>query len=107
MTEEEKVIEQKIGNFRIEPHPDPKKRNAGEKVKAQFMDFSVKEESRGVYTLEDGTKARIKASASGFTKLHDVKTGEPLYNANGEPMYGVLLNVETTFESPQSARRKE
>ncbi|MBN2463090.1 MAG: hypothetical protein JXB43_05760 [Dehalococcoidia bacterium] len=92
--------------IRVEPHPDPKKRKAGEKIKALSLDFNVIEEHRNIYTLEDGTKVRIRATASGFTLALDYKTEEPLYNPDGQPMYGVLLNVETTFESSESVIKK-
>ena len=93
--------------IRVEPHPDPKKRAAGEKIKALSLDFDVIEEHRNIYTLEDGTKVRIRATASGFTWALDYKTEEPLYNPDGQPMYGVQLSIETTFEPSESVMKKE
>jgi hypothetical protein len=93
--------------IRIEPHPDPKKRTAGEKVKALSLDFTAIEEHRNIYVLEDGTKVRIRATASGFTRILDIKTEEPLYDPKGNPLYGIQMGVETTIEPSESAIKKE
>ena len=93
--------------IRIEPHPDPQKRAAGEKIKALSLDFTVVEEHRNIYILEDGTKVRIRATASGFTLALDPKTEKPIYTPQGIPMYGVQLNVESAFEPSESLINKE
>ncbi len=84
--------------IRLEPHPDPKKRAAGEKIKALALDFKIMQENWNVYELEDGTRVRIRASAVGFTIALEPVTEKPIYDPKGEPLFGVQLNLETKFE---------
>ena len=93
--------------IRVEPHPDPKKRMAGEKIKALVSDFKIIEEHWSIYELEDGTRARIRATASGFTRALDYDTEKPLFVPKGDPMYGVQLHVETIFEPSETTIKKE
>jgi hypothetical protein len=93
--------------IKIEPHPDPKKRAIGEKIKALSLDFTVVEEHRNIYVLEDGTKVRVRATAGGFTMALDPQTEKPLYNPDGSPMYGIKMNIETMFEPSETVIKKE
>lgn len=93
--------------IRTVPHPEPQKRDRGEKAKAISLDFKVLEEHWNIYELEDGTRVKVRANIVRFDRTLDLDTEEPLYAANGEPLYGTELGVQISFDSSEDSRRPE
>lgn len=94
MTNNKKVKPRRIA-FR--PHPDPEKADRGEKIKVMTLDFKIIKEDWNIYELEDGTRVRVKVTATSFDCALDPKTGEVMYKGK-TPLYGVGFGVETAFE---------
>jgi len=98
---------EKPRRIRYIPHPDKRKAEQGEKVKALSLDFDIKEEQWNIYELEDGTRIKIRATVSRFERSLDPLTEKPMYNDNGEPLYGLSIGVETSFEYGEKTLRDE
>ncbi|MBI4216396.1 MAG: hypothetical protein HY687_03265 [Chloroflexi bacterium] len=100
------MSEIKPRRIRYEPHPDPAKK--GEKIKALSLDFKVIEEHWNIYELEDGTRVRARVTVNRFKKALDPRTSEPIYkNNSGEPIYGVDVGIELTFDIPEELLKPE
>lgn len=97
----------KSKRIRYVPHPDKKKADQGEKVKALSLDSDIKEEHWNIYELEDGTRIKIRATISRFERALEPLTEKPMYNNNGEPIYGLSIGVEASFEYGEKTLRDE
>ena len=99
--------EMKIPRIAYRPHPDPRRAQAGEKVKALSLDYKVVKEDWNIYELEDGARMKARLIVTRVDKPLDVATSEVIYAPDGTPSYGAELRVETVFECPEELLKRE
>jgi hypothetical protein len=67
---------------------------------ATIIDFEVEKESFSTYILHDGTSLKIKPV------LVEVFRIEGVWQANGDPVYGVQAQQILAVNAPDSLRKK-
>jgi hypothetical protein len=72
----------------------------GEMRDATIIDFEVEKESFSTYILHDGTSLKIKPV------LVEVFRIEGVWQANGDPVYGVQAQQILAVNAPDSLRKK-
>ncbi len=100
-------MEAKSRRIRYAPHPDPKKGMKGEKVKAIAFDFKALKEEWSVYELEDGTRVRIRPSLIAVDVPIDPATDEVMRDKQGSPIYGLQMQVQTSYEIAEKSLDKK